>query len=127
MKLDKNARYLDSHEWARKEGDLIVVGISDHAQDSLSDVVFVELPAVGDSVSKGDIWGVVESVKAASDLYAPVSGEVAEVNETLEDTPELVNDDPYGEGWFIKIKPSDPAEWDDLLSAEDYESVAENE
>lgn len=124
MKLDANAKYQDTHEWARKEGDLIVCGITDHAQDSLSDVVFVELPSVGDSLAKGDIFGVVESVKAASDLYMPMSGEIVEVNELLEDEPEKVNDDPFGEGWMIKFKPADSGEWDSLLSGDDYEKIA---
>jgi glycine cleavage system H protein len=127
MKLDQNAKYLESHEWVRKEGDMIVCGISDHAQDSLSDVVYVEFPEVGDSFDQGDSFGVVESVKAASDLYMPMGGEIVEVNERLEDEPELVNSDPYGEGWMIKFKPSDPGEWDGLLSPEDYEKVAEEE
>jgi glycine cleavage system H protein len=127
MKLDQNAKYQDSHEWARWEDDLIVCGITDHAQDSLSDVVFVELPEVGDSLEKGDTFGVVESVKAASDLYMPMSGEIAEINEVLEDEPELVNSDPYGQGWMIKIKPSNRDEWDGLLSGEDYQKVAEAE
>lgn len=120
MKLDQNAKYMESHEWARQEDNLIVVGISDHAQDSLSDVVFTELPTVGDTFAKGDIFGVVESVKAASDLYAPMSGEIVEINETLEDKPELVNEDPYGAGWFIKLRPNDMSEWDSLLSPDDY-------
>ena len=127
MKLDADAKYLKSHEWARREGELIVCGISDHAQDSLSDVVYVELPAVGDSLNKGDTFGVVESVKAASDLYMPMSGEITETNEKLEDEPELVNSDPYGEGWMLKFKPTNPVEWDSLLSSADYEKVAEAE
>jgi len=125
MKLDRNARYMESHEWARKEGDVIVIGISDHAQNSLSDVVFVEFPDVGDTLAKGDVFGVVESVKAASDLYMPVSGEVVAINETLEDTPEVVNSDPFGAGWMIKIAPGNPAEWDGLLSPEQYEASIE--
>jgi glycine cleavage system H protein len=125
MKLDTTARYQKSHEWARKEGDLIVVGISDYAQDSLNDVVYVEAPTVGDSLKRGEVFGVVESVKADSDLYMPMSGEIVAVNEALEDTPELVNDDPYGDGWFIKIAPSDPGQWDDLLTPDAYEASAE--
>jgi glycine cleavage system H protein len=121
MKLDPNAKYQESHEWARQEGDLIVSGITDHAQDSLSDVVYVELPEVGSTLNKGEVFGVVESVKAASDLYMPVSGEIAEINEALVDTPETINTDPYGAGWLIKIKPSDPSEWDNLLSGAEYE------
>lgn len=128
MKLDAKARYQASHEWARQEGGLVVCGITDHAQDSLSDVVYVELPEVGRTIKKGDVFGVVESVKAASDLYMPVSGEIAEVNSALEDEPEVINSDPYGAGWMIKVKPSDPAEWDNLLSGEAYEqAVAEEE
>ncbi|MEW5959787.1 MAG: glycine cleavage system protein GcvH [Chloroflexota bacterium] len=128
MKLDANAKYRETHEWARREGDLIVCGISDHAQDSLSDVVYVELPEVGETFSQGDAFGVVESVKAASDLYMPLSGEIVAINEQLDDEPELINSDPYGAGWMIKFKPSDPSEWDDLLSGADYEKmVAEEE
>ena len=127
MKLDKQAKYQESHEWARREGELMVCGISDHAQESLSDVVYVEFPEVGDSLSQGETFGVVESVKAASDLYMPLSGEIVAVNEQLEDEPELVNSDPYGEGWLIKFKPSDPSEWDSLLSPAEYEKVVEAE
>lgn len=125
--LDPTARYQDTHEWTRKEGDLIVCGITDHAQDSLSDVVYVELPSVGDSLSKGDVFGVVESVKAASDLYMPMSGEITEVNEALEDEPEAVNSDPYGAGWMIKVAPANPDEWDALLSGDDYQKIADAE
>ena len=127
MKLDKQAKYQESHEWARREGELMVCGISDHAQESLSDVVYVEFPEVGDSLSQGETFGVVESVKAASDLYMPLSGEIVAVNEQLEDEPELVNSDPYGEGWLIKFKPSDLSEWDSLLSPAEYEKVVEAE
>ena len=124
MKLDPQAKYRESHEWARQEGDLIVCGISDHAQDSLSDVVYVELPEVGTSLKQGDVFGVVESVKAANDLYLPMSGEVVEINAALADSPEVVNSDPYGAGWMLKIKPSNPAEWDSLLTSDDYEKIA---
>ena len=128
MKLDANAKYRETHEWARQEGDLIVCGITDHAQESLSDVVYVELPEVGDTLNQGDTFGVVESVKAASDLYMPMSGEIVAVNERLEDEPELVNSDPFGEGWMIKFKPTNPDEWDGLLTGEEYEkAVAEEE
>lgn len=123
MKLDKDARYQETHEWARREDGVILVGITDYAQDSLSDVVYVELPEVGDTKTKGEVFGVVESVKAASDLYMPVSGEIVKVNQDLEDTPELVNDDPYGGGWFIEIKPSDSTEWDDLLTIDAYKQT----
>jgi glycine cleavage system H protein len=124
MKLDSKARYAKTHEWARKEGDLVVCGITDHAQEELSDVVYVELPEVGEELDKGESFGVVESVKAASDLYMPMGGEIVEVNSALDDSPELVNEDPYGEGWMIKFKPSDPGEWDSLLSPKDYEASA---
>ncbi len=128
MKLDPEARYAKTHEWARKDGDEIICGITDHAQESLSDVVYVELPEVGDAFPKGEAFGVVESVKAASDVYMPVGGEITTVNEALEDTPELVNQDPYGEGWMIRFAPSDPAEFDALMDSEAYEAfVAEEE
>ena len=127
MKYDSNAKYLKSHEWARQEGDLIVCGISDYAQDSLSDVVYVELPEVGATLASGDIFGVVESVKAASDLYLPMGGEIVEVNEALIDAPETINADPFGAGWMIKVRPSTPGEWDALLDAEAYQAAAEAE
>jgi glycine cleavage system H protein len=114
-------RYLESHEWAHREtDDRVRVGISDFAQDELGDVVFVELPAVGETVTAEQAFGVVESIKAVSDLYAPVSGEVVEVNEDLDTAPELVNEDPFGEGWLLAIEPSDPHEFDSLLSAAEY-------
>lgn len=122
-----NTKYVSSHEWARQEGDIIITGITDYAQDSLSDVVYVELPEVGTVFSQGDIFGVVESVKAASDLYMPMSGEIVEINELLEDEPEIVNSDPESDGWMIKFKPTKPAEWNDLLSKADYEEVIASE
>jgi glycine cleavage system H protein len=124
MKLDANARYAKSHEWARKDGDEISIGISDHAQESLGDIVFVELPRPGTAVRAGASFGVVESVKAASDVYAPVGGTVQAVNEALADQPELVNKDCYGEGWFIRVKPDNPGDWDSLLAPADYEKLA---
>lgn len=127
MEFDPNVRYQDTHEWARQENDEIVVGISDYAQSTLSDVVYVELPEVGETFSQGDQLGVVESVKAAGDIYAPVSGEVVAVNDTLEDSPELVNKDPYGKGWLVRLSPSEPTEWDDLLDVEAYKAVVEEE
>ncbi len=114
-------KYASSHEWARLEEDgTVTIGISDHAQEALGDVVFVELPEVGARLAAGDEAGVVESVKAASDIYAPVSGEVIAINEALEDEPETVNGDPYNDGWFFRIQPDDTAELENLLSAEDY-------
>ncbi len=128
MKTDRDARYLSSHEWARWDGDEVVCGISDHAQESLSDIVYVEMPEVGDIFEKGDTFGIVESVKAASDIYMPMGGKITAVNEALEDTPELVNQDPYGKGWMIRFIPSDPAEFDALMDASAYEAfVAEEE
>ncbi|WP_341939075.1 glycine cleavage system protein GcvH [Marinimicrobium sp. C2-29] len=121
-------KYLPSHEWARVESDgTVTVGISDHAQDSLGDVVFVELPEVGSQVSKGEEAGVVESVKAASDIYSPVSGEVVAINENLEDSPEVVNESSYDDGWFFRVKPDDLSELDDALDAEGYRSAIEDE
>jgi glycine cleavage system H protein len=120
--------YMESHEWVRDEGDgIVAVGITDYAQDSLGDVVYVELPEIGDELAADDEAGVVESVKAASDIYAPVSGEVVEINEELEDTPEIINESPYGDGWFFKIKMADPSELTRLLSAEDYIDSLEEE
>jgi glycine cleavage system H protein len=124
MKLDTNARYAKTHEWARKDGNEITIGISDHAQESLGDIVFVELPRSGTVFKAGASFGVVESVKAASDVYAPVGGTVRAVNEALADQPELVNKDCYGEGWFIRVEPDNPADWEALLSPADYEKLA---
>jgi glycine cleavage system H protein len=127
MEFDSDVRYRDTHEWARQDGDEVVVGISDYAQSTLSDVVYVELPEVGDEVAAGDQLGVVESVKAAGDIYAPVSGTITAVNEELEDAPELVNEDPFGEGWLVRIEAGDPDEWDELLDVEAYKQVVEEE
>ena len=121
MTFDKNVKYQESHEWARQEGDLVVVGISDYAQDSLGDVVYVELPEVGSTKKKGDPFGVVESVKAASDVYMPVGGEIAEINGELDDNPATVNESPFDAGWLMKVKPSDPSELENLMSADQYE------
>lgn len=120
-----NVRYAKTDEWARLEGDVVVVGISDYAQDQLSDIVYVELPEVGDVIAAGDEVATVESVKAAAEVVAPVSGEVVEINAALEDTPEIVNTDPYGEAWFFKVKPSDPSELDALMDAAAYEAYNE--
>jgi glycine cleavage system H protein len=118
-------RYLDSHEWARLDDGVVTVGVSDFAQDELGDVVFVEFPDVGEEISAGEAFGVVESIKAVSDLYAPISGEVSAVNEALLDRPELVNDDPYGEGWMLEVEPADEDELDDLLDADGYREQIE--
>lgn len=121
--IPSELKYATSHEWVRNEGDgTVTVGITEHAQDLLGDMVFVELPDIGDHVSAGDDVAVAESVKAASDIYAPVSGEIIAVNEALEDAPETVNSDAFGEGWLFKIKLADPAELDALLDAQGYEN-----
>lgn len=121
-------RYASSHEWVRVEDDgTAYVGISDHAQDAMGDLVYVELPEVGQKLSHGEESGVVESVKAASDIYAPLSGEVVAVNEALDDTPELVNQDPYGDGWLYRIRLTDSSELEQLLSADDYAGQIESE
>ena len=125
--IPDDCRYAPSHEWACVEDDHVTVGISDFAQQSLGDVVYVELPLVGDEVSAGTEACVVESVKAAADVYAPVSGTVVAVNEALEEAPEMVNQDPYGDGWFFKIEPTDLDEMDDLLDADGYEQHCESE
>jgi glycine cleavage system H protein len=120
-------KFLSSHEWARVESDgTITIGISDHAQDLLGDIVFVELPEVGQSVDAENDTAIVESVKAASDIYSPLSGEVIEVNSLLEDQPEIINSSPYEDGWFFKLTPSDMGELDNLLSPEDYSEVCED-
>lgn len=119
--IPSELRYATSHEWVRNEGNgVVTVGITEHAQDLLGDMVFVELPDVGDTVSTGDDVAVAESVKAASDIYAPVTGEVVEVNEDLEDSPELVNSDAFGDGWLFKLKIEDEGELESLLDAEGY-------
>ena len=120
-------KFLSSHEWARVESDgTITIGISDHALDLLGDIVFVELPEVGQSVDAENDTAIVESVKAASDIYSPLSGEVIEVNSLLEDQPEIINSSPYEDGWFFKLTPSDMGELDNLLSPEDYSEVCED-
>ncbi len=121
-------KYASSHEWARLEEDgTVTVGITDHAQDALGDVVFVELPDVGTLLAAGDEAGVVESVKAASDIYAPIGGEVVAINERLEDEPETVNADPYHDGWFFRLQPGDTSELEGLLSADDYQQQCADE
>lgn len=119
--LPNDLKYNKSHEWARNNGDgTLTLGITDHAQELLGDLVFVELPEVGQSVAAGGECAVVESVKAASDVYSPAAGEVIETNEALADSPELINEDPYGEGWILKLRMTDASEWDNLLDADAY-------
>ncbi len=122
--IPENLKYTTDHEWCRLEDDgSITIGITDHAQEALGELVYVELPEVGVEFAAGDACAVVESVKAASDVYAPIGGEVAEVNEQLEAEPELVNSSPYDEGWLLRLMPSDPAALDELLDAENYEQL----
>ncbi len=126
--IAKDLLYTNSHEWVRKEEDgTLVIGISDHAQALLGDMVFVDLPEEGDELVTGEDFSGAESVKAASDIYAPVSGEVVAVNEALEDSPELINSEPYGDGWLVRIKPSDLSELENLLKPEAYEELLEEE
>jgi glycine cleavage system H protein len=122
FEVPDDCRYLQSHEWARRENGTARIGITDFAQDELGDVVFVELPEVGDAIDKDAEFGVIESIKAVSDLYAPVSGEVTAVNEDLFDAPELVNQEPFGDGWMLAVDLADESEYEDLLSPEEYEA-----
>ena len=122
MNHPSELKYARTHEWVRIEGDLVVTGISDHAQDALGDLVYVEAPEVGQQVTAGEQAGVVESVKTASDIHAPVSGTVVEINPALEDYPDFVNDEPYGKGWIYKIKPDNLADVEKLLSSSEYEA-----
>lgn len=122
MNIPVELRYSKHDEWVRVEGDEIVTGITDYAQDQLSDIVYVELPEVGDRYEEGEAYGVVESVKAASDVYVPATGEVVAVNSELEDEPEVVNKDPYGKGWFVRVKVDDVASLDGLMDAEAYKA-----
>jgi glycine cleavage system H protein len=125
MKIPAELKYTEDHEWIRVEGDSAIVGITDFAQGELGDVVFVEIETEGEELDKGETFGTVEAVKTVSDLFMPVDGVVSEVNEALADEPELVNKDPYGKGWMIKIKISDQSELENLLSAEDYKKMIE--
>ncbi len=120
LNFPDDVRYDESHEWVRSEGDKVKIGITDYAQDQLGDIVFVELPEVGDTFDKGEEFGTVESVKAVSELYLPVAGEVVAINSSLEESPEKVNNAPYGDGWMIEIKAENPAELDDLMDNDAY-------
>ena len=126
--MDNTLKFADSHEWVRDNGDgTVTIGISEHAQEMLGDVVFVDLPEVEDEIEAGDSFSLVESVKAASDIYAPISGEIVEINKELEDSPELINEEPYEGGWIVKVKMSDPSELDNLKDAEEYLNSIEDE
>ncbi len=125
--IPEGLQYSKDHEWIRVEGETGTVGITDHAQDSLGDVVYVELPKVGDTFGAHEAFGSVESVKAVSELFLPVAGEITEVNEALQDSPESVNTDPYGEGWMVRVRVSDPGQLDGLLSPKEYEDFLQSE
>ena len=127
MEFPEDLKYTREHEWARKKGANVVVGITEFAQDQLGDVVFVELPSVGDPVKKGESFGVVESTKAVSELFAPVSGKVVEVNDPLSDAPETINEDPYEEGWMIQVEITDPKELESLLDSAGYQKFLQEE
>ncbi len=116
-------KYTQDHEWLSLEGDVAVVGITDHAQSELSDIIYVDVTTVGESLEKGQAFGAVEAVKTVSDLYLPISGEIVELNSALEGSPELVNSDPYGKGWIVKVRISDPSELEDLLTADAYKAL----
>ena len=127
MTIPDDLRYTREHEWARRKGKNVAVGITEYAQDQLGDVVYLELPDIGDAVKKGEAFGVVESTKAVSELFAPISGKIVEVNDPLVEAPENINEDPYEEGWMVVIEPSDPAELDVLLDAKAYQSFLEEQ
>lgn len=123
MNIPSELKYTKDHEWVKIEGDIAIIGITDFAQGELGDIVYVDVETLDETVEKDEVFGTVEAVKTVSDLFMPLTGEVIELNEDLEDNPEKVNSDPYGEGWMIKIKPSDPSETDNLLSAEAYKEI----
>jgi glycine cleavage system H protein len=127
MEAPPGLKYSKEHEWVAAEETVATIGITDHAQEQLGEIVYIELPSIGEKVSKDDPFGVVESVKAVSDIYAPVSGTVLEVNEDLAESPEVVNEDPYGDGWLIKVRTSDPADLDDLMDNDEYEQMIARE
>ena len=126
LKIPDGLKYTESDEWVRLEGQIAVIGLTDFAQNALNDIVYVELPSIGDTFAKGDSFGSVESVKAASDIYLPVAGTISEVNETLEDEPELINTDPYGKGWLVKVEVDGDAGLADLMNAAAYRSYCED-
>jgi len=127
MNFPEDLKFSKEHEWVRVTGNIATIGVSDYAQDQLGEVVFVELPDEGEEFEKDDAFGVIESVKSVNDIYAPLSGRIVEVNDPVVDSPEIVNEDPYGEGWLVKIEISDPKELSELMSAKDYEAYIKEE
>ena len=123
MNLPQNLKYTKEHEWVKIDGDLLIVGITDHAQSELGDIIFIEFPDLSQMISKDDSFGTIEAVKTVADLFAPVSGKIIEINQDLEDSPELVNSDPYGEGWIVKITDFDKSQLDALLDSNNYEEI----
>lgn len=123
MNIPAELKYTKDHEWVKLEGDVATIGITDFAQGELGDIVYVEVETIGETLDAEEVFGTVEAVKTVSDLFLPMTGEILELNEAIEDAPETVNEDPYGEGWMIKVKVSDPSQFDSLLSAEDYQSL----
>jgi len=123
MDLPQNLKYTKEHEWVKIDGDLLIVGITDHAQSELGDIIFIEFPDLNQVISKDDPFGTIEAVKTVADLFAPVSGKIIEINQDLEDNPELVNSDPYGEGWIVKITDFDKSQLDSLLDSNNYEEI----
>lgn len=126
MDTPSDLKYTEEHEWLRVDGDTVEIGITDYAQGELGDIVFVELPSVGDQIERGESFGTIEAVKAVSDLYAPITGKVTEINDSLEDDPTVINRDPYGDGWMIKVEISDSSEIEKLLTADAYKNTVED-
>ena len=123
MNIPQSLKYTKEHEWVREDSDTVTVGITDHAQGELGDIIFVEFPAIGQKIEKDEPCGTIEAVKTVADLFAPISGTVIEINETLDDSPESVNNDPYGDGWMVKVSVSEPGELDNLMSADQYQEM----
>jgi len=123
MNIPQSLKYTKEHEWVREDGDTVTVGITDHAQGELGDIIFVEFPEIGQKIQRDEPIGTIEAVKTVADLFAPISGTVTEINETLDDSPESVNQDPYGDGWMVKVSVSEPGELDNLMSAVQYQEM----
>ena len=123
MNIPQSLKYTKEHEWVREDGDTVTVGITDHAQGELGDIIFVEFPEIGQKIERDEPFGTIEAVKTVADLFAPISGTVTEINETLDDSPESVNQDPYGDGWMVKVSVSEPGELDNLMSAVEYQEM----